>query len=338
MDINDILDNGTEEEINALLESDDFDVDLFDSEDGEKETPVVTDDKEAAPANSEQNKTDVQADSSTDASDKQEVPAGFVEIDGKLYVEATDVSSKDGKHSLPYDVLVQARERAKLAEEAAQKEAQEKADLKAQLEETKRAAELHSEQLKEAGMDPRKLPEQMLKDPELMDRIKEEYPELGEIVSVLASKIDQFNGAKPDTTTKQEDTKPGEDEFQTAFDSSQHLKSWRKSDPDKWDMAAVIDNQLANDPSFRNKPIAERFAEVEKRVNAAFGAEHQQKPANASLGDAIPNSPTDLGTQASDRSASASLATKDAATIADEMAGMTEAQIEALLEGASDFI
>lgn len=338
MDINDILDNGTEEEINALLESDDFDVDLFDSEDGEKETPVVTDEKETTPANSEQDKTDVQADSSTDASDKQEVPAGFVEIDGKFFVEATDVSSKDGKHSLPYDVLVQARERAKQAEEAAQRADQEKADLKAQLAETKRAAELHSEQLKEAGIDPRKLPEEMLKDPELMDRIKEEYPELGELVSVLASKIDKFNGAKPDTTTKQEDTKPGEDEFQTAFDSSQHLKAWRKSDPDKWAMAADIDNQLANDLSFRNKPIAERFAEVEKRVNTAFGAEHQQKPTNASLGDAIPNSPTDLGVQASDKNASASFLDKDAATITAEMEGMTEAQIEELLVDVSELI
>jgi hypothetical protein len=103
-------------------------------------------------------------------------------------------------------------------------------------------------------------------------------------------------------------------------------------------MAEAIDDELFNDPSFKNKPIAERFAEVEKRVNAAFGAEHQQKPSNASLGDAIPNSPTDLGMQASDRNSTSNLLDKDAATITAEMDNMTPSQVEALLEEASDFL
>ena len=327
-----ILANGTDEEIEAALAELDIDGDtLFGNEDGEKE-PVV-DTKEEAPAPQEPSetpaKTDVEAESSTK---EGEAPEGFVEIDGKYYVEATDVSSKNGQHSLPYEVLAQARERAAAAEAERERLAQEKADLQSQFEETKRVAELHSSQLKEAGMDPRKLPGEMLKDPELMERIKDEYPELGEIVTELASKIQQY-----DTKTQPEPQAPAQNDVQAAFDQSQHLKQWRTNDADKWDMAQVIDNKLANDPSFQNKSVAERFAEVERRVQSAFGEQHKPKPSDSNA-PPIPNTPTDVGTQANDLSAQANLLDKDAGTITAEMSSMTEAQVEALLESASDFL
>jgi hypothetical protein len=173
----------------------------------------------------------------------------------------------------------------------------------------------------------------MLKDPELMERIKDEYPELGELVSELANQIQQYgtkNQPAPQQPTSQ-------NEVQDAFSNSQHLKQWMESDVDKWDMAKVIDDKLAKDPSFANKSVAERFKEVEKRVQSAFGEQHKPKPSNANSAP-IPNTPTDVGTQASDMSANANLLDKDAATITAEMEGMTEAQIEAMLESASDFL
>ncbi|MAD77110.1 MAG: hypothetical protein CML20_20395 [Rheinheimera sp.] len=333
-DLDEILATGTDEEIEAALAELDIDGDtLFGDEDGEK--PAV-DAKEKAPEQPAQDdsetptKTDVEAESSTK---EGEAPEGYVEIDGKYYVEATDVSSKNGQHSLPYDVLAQARERAAAAEAEREALAREKAELESQFEETKRVAELHSSQLKEAGMDPRKLPGEMLKDPELMERIKDEYPELGELVSELANQIQQYGS----NNQSQPQSAPTQNEVQDAFANSQHLKQWQQNDVDKWDMAKVIDDKLAKDPSFANKSVAERFKEVEKRVQSAFGEQHKPKPSNANSAP-IPNTPTDVGTQASDMSANANLLDKDAATITAEMEGMTEAQIEAMLESASDFL
>ncbi len=335
-ELDEILANGTDEEIEAALAGLDIDGDtLFGDEDGEKE-PVVETKQEtpAAESAAEVSETPAKADVNGESSTKEgEAPEGYVEIDGKFYVEATDISSKNGQHSLPYDVLVQTRERAAAAEAERERLAAEKAELESQFAESKRVAELHSSQLKEAGIDPRKLPGEMLKDPELMERIKDEYPELGELVGELANQIQKYG--KSDQPAQQPAQE--QDEVQAAFSSSTHLKNWMENDVDKWDMAKVIDDKLRNDPSFANKPVAERFKEVEKRVQSAFGEQHKPKTTNTDSAP-IPNTPSDIGTQASDLSASAGLLEKDAATIAAEMEGMSEAQIEAMLESASDFL
>lgn len=339
-ELDEILASGDDEAIAQAFADLDIDGDtLFGDEDGEK--PVVDTEEKAPAVEPEQEKTsekpaetDVKPESSTDAG---EVPEGYVEIDGKYYVEATDVSSKNGQHSLPYDVLTQARERAAAAEAEREKLANEKAELESQFAETKRVAELHSSQLKDAGMDPRKLPGEMLKDPELMERIKDEYPELGELVSELANQIQQYGGNNNQQPKPQQQEPVAHDDVQTAFEQSKHLKNWRSSDVDKWEMAQVIDNKLANDPSFASKSVAERFNEVEKRVQSAFGEQHKPKPSDTNAAP-IPNTPTDIGSQANDMSANANLLDKDAGTITEEMAGMSEAQVEALLESASDYL
>ena len=279
--LDDILENGTPEEIEAALADVDLDGDtLFGDEDGSEVSEPVVDTKEepAAEAEAEQEQskeqaeTDVKPESSSEASEqKGDVPEGFVEIDGKYYVEATDITSKNGQHSLPYDVLVKARQRAADAEAASQRIADEKAELESKYEETKQLAELHSSQLKEAGIDARKLPKQMLEDPELLARIKEEYPDLGEMVGALAEQLREHNANKQASQEPQKQEEPESDNsVQSAFESSKHLKLWRDNDSDKWEMAQVIDEKLASDPSFKNKSVAERFAEVEKRVQSAF--------------------------------------------------------------------
>lgn len=338
-ELDEILATGTDEEIEAAFAKLDIDGDtLFGNEDGE-EAPVVEAKVEVPHVDSEPKQEskpteiDVEAAPSAEEGKQGDVPEGYVEIDGKYYVEATDVSSKNGQHSLPYDVLVQTRERAAAAEAEREALAREKAELESQFAETKRVAELHSTQLKEAGMDPRKLPGEMLKDPELMNRIKDEYPELGELVSELASQIQQY-GAKSQPEPQQA---PTQNEVQDAFANSQHLKQWMENDVDKWDMAKLIDEKLTNDPSFANKSVAERFKEVEKRVQSAFGEQHKPKPSDSTAAP-IPNTPTDVGSQANDLNSQSNLLDKDAGTITAEMASMTEAQVEALLESASDFL
>ena len=118
-ELDEILANGTDEEIEAALAGLDIDGDmLFGDEDGEEKAPAV-EIKQEAPApepKQEVSETPAKADVEGESSTKEgEAPEGFVEIDGEYYVKATDVSSKNGQHSLPYDVLVQTRERAAAA-------------------------------------------------------------------------------------------------------------------------------------------------------------------------------------------------------------------------------
>ena len=121
-ELDEILANGTDEEIEAALAGLDIDGDtLFGNEDGE-EAPVVEAKVEVPHVDSKPKQeskpteTDVEAAPSAEEGKQGEAPEGFVEIDGEYYVKATDVSSKNGQHSLPYDVLVQTRERAAAAE------------------------------------------------------------------------------------------------------------------------------------------------------------------------------------------------------------------------------
>lgn len=343
-ELDDIFENGTEEEIEAALAELDLDGgDQLEGEDSSLNSELVVTDKaevetdvntEQANSNT-QAKTDVEPESSTEASEQSSGnKGGFIEVDGKFYVEATDVASKNGQHSLPYQVLVDARERAHAAEEARKQLAEEKSEIERQYEETKQLAELHTQQLSEAGIDARKLPKQMLEDPELLERIKDEYPELGEMVGALAEQMREY---KTSVQSHQQATSKEEavNEVQAALDKSTDLKLWRTNDQDKWDMARAIDEKLANDPSFENKPVAERLLEVEKRVKEAFGEQHQRKQESPPPA-AIPNSPTDLGMQGSDLSANASLLDSDPENLTDQMSTMSEAQIEALLAEASD--
>lgn len=268
---------------------------------------------------------------------------GVKEIDGKLYAEISAdnavIESKNGKHHVPYDVLATARQKSIDAEAKLNELTQENSKLQADFEETKRVSELYSKQLGEAGLDPKLLPEQMLKDPELMAQVKEDYPQIGELVEALAS---QLSPNTEQTATPQAES-PNENPINTAFDESAHLKTWMNEDPDRWDFAKQVDQKLANDPSFENKPLSERLAEVERRTMAAFGDDltvEAEKPPQKVTPQAapIPNTPTDIGQQGSDTNAYTHILDQDAGQMSASMQGMTEAQIEAMLTDVSDFL
>ncbi|EFK6277246.1 hypothetical protein A8W96_005579, partial [Escherichia coli] len=49
------------------------------------------------------------------------------------------------------------------------------------------------------------------------------------------------------------------------------LKTWQESDPDRFSVAVSIDGKLQNDPAWKDKTLTERFAEVARRTQVAFG-------------------------------------------------------------------
>ncbi|MBM7070880.1 hypothetical protein JQC92_02340 [Shewanella sp. 202IG2-18] len=362
MDVNDfdeVLESGDEAAIEAALEE--MGVEEAIVGESSEEAPVETDVTEAVAdepeqggnaqvAEQENTETDVKPETeSSTASEESKV--NYIEQDGKLFVEATDVKSKNGQHSLPYDVVQSAREKEQLARQERDQLAKEKAELEQQLNELNRVKDLHTEQLKDAGLDPKKLPEQMLQDPDFVNRLKADYPDAGEAIAALNAQVEQLKeslGSQQQQAHTPEPQAP--DEFNSAFNQTAHLKDWHENDVDRFEMAQTIDKKLSDDPAFADKPYSVRFAEVERRTKLAFGeALPQQQPIQTQTpaaktesklptGSPLPNSPNDISGSGTVTSSHAHLLESDADTLTGQMQGMSQEAIESLLEDVSDLI
>lgn len=355
MDLDEILESGDEAAIEAALsEMEVSDEMLFSNEDSDSSVTEVlpvedTDlDKVETPVEVKDEKPAVEAEPEASPAEDKELKTSILEQDGKLYVEVNsenaELTSKNGKHKLPYDVLQAAREKARSESEARQAAEDQRSDFEKQLSEQKRLNEMFTTQLKESGLDPKKTPEQLLQDPEAMAQLAEDNPQLGELIQFLGSKV--LN--QPTNTQEQapvESNKPteGQSPLHIALNETAHLKDWMNNDTDRWEFAQQIDDRLANDPSFKDKPISERFAEVERRVQSAFGdVVEKTPPADVKEPEQqaapIPNSPTDLGRPTSELSKTDQLLDKSAADLTATMENMSEADIEAALADVSEFL
>lgn len=345
-DFDEILASGDEAAIEAALAEMETSGDVLFSEEDDETAPVEA--PVEAPAVVEpiaENDVATPEPSPADTTVKQ---PGVREIDGKLYAEISAdnavIQSKNGKHHVPYDVLANARQETMSTKAQLDELTQANSKLQVSFDETKRVSELYSKQLGDAGLDPELLPEQMLKDPALMAQIKEDYPQIGELVGALASQLEQKSAqaAASQAEAPQAQAPVAADPFRAAFEQTAHLKAWQADDIDRWDFAQKVDSRLAEDPLFESKPLAERLAEVERRTMAAFGdelpalAEKQSPSTNPKA--PIPNTPTDIGHQGSDTNPHAHILDQDAGSMTTQMESMTEAQIEALLSDASNFL
>ncbi len=280
----------------------------------------------------------------------------LVEIDGKYYLpvqpDKATVASKDGNHTIPFAVLEKARQSASEANSKIQ-------ELEGKLTENQTSQEklaLYAKQLEAAGITPDKLPTELLNDENALQALQDELPETA--ANLLTALVKQFQ-SKPTETPNNQSGQPSD--VDTALDAEElaELKSWEKEDQNRWDMALVIDNNLKNDPAFQGKPLPERFAEVQRRVKAAFGdpvqasidaenakkAEQQQAtdgkppaqtpdPAQTNI---IPNSPSSLGGSSTDTTQAAheALANQDALALEQSLAGMSPEKVEEFLAAAA---
>ena len=355
--------NGTDDEIEAAIAEMELSGDVLFSEAAEDELPEpelpaqektveqeVIDEKTST-ENDVVEAADKPAEATPESSPAEDaIPSNVIEQDGKFFVEVSkdnaDLDSKNGKHKLPFDLLEGARGETAKVKAQLEEQQQLNAELQAGFDESKRVSELYSKQLGEAGLDPKLLPEQILKDPELAEKLKNGDLDTEDVVAALAVSLQQKPAIEqaPVEAPANVSQNPAEE----AFSQSAHLKDWQAGDADRWEMAKLIDSKLANDPSFENKTPSERFLEVEKRVMNAFGDEIPVVVAQQQAADPatpvqqqkapIPNTPTDIGHQGNDLSPNANLLEQDAGSMAASMESMSEAAIEDLLEGASNFL
>ncbi|SLM63500.1 MULTISPECIES: hypothetical protein [Dickeya] len=258
--------------------------------------------------------------------------------------------SKDGKHAIPYDVLEAERAEKRRLAESNQRTA-------AELAEARRQLEVFTRQINAAGLQPAQLPEKSQITQEQLDVLRESFPDVANVIDVLAQKVEHLQAVQPvPAATQSNESNP----VSMALDATPDLKAWQSDDPDRFTLAIHIDETLKHDPAWKDKSLTERFGEVVKRTRAAYGetvestpqqsapagqpaqptpAELQQKAADAlakaTAAAQLPGSPSDVGQAATQ---SPSLLEQAANASPEQLhamfSGMTDAQIEALLEQA----
>ena len=231
------------------------------------------------------------------------------------------VMAKNGQHTIPYEVLEQARNEAKqLRERLAQSQ-------QAQVERDKLQALLEKN-----GIDPSVDPDDISQ--EELEQLAQDYPDLGKSIAAIARKLQKL---EPQSSPQQ--VQPVANPVQAALQAVPDLAAWRDGDQDRFDMALTIDDKLQADPAWSNKPLAERFAEVARRTKLAFGDEVEAPPAKApgkaaeKPADHIPSSPSELGqTHHAPATGVERYGAMSQAELVGELGAMSDAQIEALLE------
>ncbi|WP_429059012.1 hypothetical protein [Aeromonas jandaei] len=231
------------------------------------------------------------------------------------------VMAKNGQHTIPYEVLEQARNETKqLREQLAQAQ-------QAQAERDKLQALLEKN-----GIDPSVDPDDISQ--EELEQLAQDYPDLGKSIAAIARKLQKL---EPQAVPQQ--VQPVANPVQAALQAVPDLAAWRDGDQDRFDMALTIDDKLQADPAWSNKPLAERFAEVARRTKLAFGDEVEAPPAKAPSkaaekpADFIPSSPSALGqTHQAPATGVERYGSMSQTELVGELGSMTDAQIDDLLE------
>ena len=228
------------------------------------------------------------------------------------------ILAKSGQHTIPYEVLEQARNEAKqLRVQLAQSQ-------QAQAERDKLAAVLEQNGIELDTSDPDSI------DIAAIEELAQDYPDLGKPLAAIARKLQKL----------EQPAQPAINPVQAALQAVPDLVSWREKDQDRFDFAIIVDEKLQADPAWQGKSLDERFAEAARRTRLAFGDEvipptkvpgrGAEKPA-----DFIPSSPSALGqTHHAAPTGVERFGAMSQTELIGEMGAMTDAQMEALLEQA----
>lgn len=238
------------------------------------------------------------------------------------------VLSKDGKHTIPYEVLENARNRAqKLEQENQQLQAitGERDKLQALLE--KHGIDMNAEDL--GG-----------KTDDELQELADDFPVVGKVIAKQAQKIQELEG-KLNQQQSEHGANSGKTAVVQAFESIPELVSWQAGDKDRLEYAVAKDDELMSDPIWQDKPVRERFLEAVRRTQSAFGdkpsaqpGQQQQQRKQAKQGDGLPNSPSELGNSVRESSAKGTpeyYASLSPSELQREMLGMSPDAIDQLL-------
>lgn len=237
------------------------------------------------------------------------------------------VLSKDGKHTIPYEVLENARNRAQRLEQ----ENQQLQAITGERDKLQALLEKHGIDMNAEDLDGKT-------DDELQELV-DDFPVVGKVIAKQAQKIQELEG-KLNQQQSEHGANSGKTAVVQAFESIPELVSWQAGDKDRLEYAVAKDAELMSDPIWQDKPVRERFLEAVRRTQSAFGDKpsaqpgQQQQRKQAKHGDGLPNSPSELGNSVRESSAKGTpeyYASLSPSELQREMLGMSPDAIDQLL-------
>ena len=237
--------------------------------------------------------------------------------------EEAPIASKDGKHTIPYDVLKSERERRKAAEQAMQ-------ELQARIDAMQQTGKPQEQAQGEASTDD-------------LDSMAEDFPAVAKLLAHTRKLEQQLQAVAQ--RMEQEDRQRQEatmSEVRQAVDANPTLLHWEHNDPDRWAAAIEADTKLQASPAHRGLTLEARLAKAVEIVDAFYGPDAtapraQAKPQNsppkkAAAAKEAPRTLSDIpggAVPASDPIEA--FAQMSADRLGAQMANMTPDQISALL-------
>lgn len=180
--------------------------------------------------------------------------------------------SKDGKHQIPFEVLESTRDRAK--ELKAQLDAKEKenGELSGKDSTSTRKVEALVKQLKDAGIDPKKLPEEIELNQDMLDAL-DDYGEVGDVIKALVARTSKpAEPAKEPVQEPATQDNPRQNEYAAYLDQNKEFAAIMEDDTsDKFETVDLFFKQVAKSSAFKGKPLAEQLDEAMARTRKVFG-------------------------------------------------------------------
>ncbi|MCK2097526.1 hypothetical protein [Thauera aromatica] len=240
--------------------------------------------------------------------------------------EEAPVASKDGKHTIPYDVLRTEREKRRAAEHAMQ-------ELQARIDAMQQTGKPQEKAEGETSLDEL---DQMAEDFPAVQKLLAHTRKLEQQLMTVSQRIEQ------DDRLRQESSMA---DVRAAVDANPTLLHWEHHDPDRWAAAIEADNKLQASPAHRGLTLEQRLTRAVEIVDAFYGpdstapaaakAPPQETPSAKPAAEAkttVPRTLSDIpGGAVPAADPMEEFANLSAEKLGAQMAGMTPDQINALL-------
>lgn len=205
-----------------------------------------------------ENEEVVEAGEPTSAEVKEEEQSEEV-VEANGQEEPQGIATKSGKGVIPYAVLATERERRQAAETAALQLQQRIADLERQ-----------------ASTGVKQDAEAIEATDDELSQISEDFPQLGKLIKGLQSKLaateERLQQVRSVTEQRAaEEAADSRRSVQEAMDENRPLLYWRDKEPELFEQAIEIDQQLQANPRFSHLSLTERFAKVVDAMEALYG-------------------------------------------------------------------